>query len=179
MPQARGDGGARVRGVDAAMQKACDDENKKADTTLQERLGIEDMDSRLACRHRSRAATFKSCDSSAKAHVHAFPLLFWLWYLGLTGVAALPPAEQQKKNHNSMARFEWTLTCGPDVDKKEEVVVQSNNAKARGVPLPEAWTQTTAADLQKECEKAAARLMALLMVETRERGATITCKSRP
>ena len=78
-----------------------------------------------------------------------------------------------------MARFEWTLTCGPDVDKKEEVVVQSNNAKARGVPLPEAWTQTTAADLQKECEKAAARLMALLMVETRERGATITCKSRP
>ena len=71
------------------------------------------------------------------------------------------------------------MTCGLEVDKKEEVVVQSDNVKRRGVPLPEAWTQTTAADLQKECEKAAVRLIALLMVETRERGATITCKSRP
>ena len=77
-----------------------------------------------------------------------------------------------------MARFEWTLT-GPEFEKKEQVVVRSDDAKRRGVPLPEAWTQTTAADVQKECVKAAAKMMALLMVETRERDAIITCQSRP
>ena len=112
----------------------------------------------------------------AQTHMHA-SLLLRRGYLGLTGAAALP-AEQPKKNHHSIARFEWTLTS-TEIVKKEEVLVQSNNAKARGVPLPEAWTQTTAADLQKECEKAAAKLMSLLMVETRARGAMITCQSRP
>ena len=174
MPQARCDGGSRVRGVDAAMQKASDDANKKADTILQERLGIEGMDSELVCRHRSARPFFYNI--LAQTHMHA-SLLLRRGYLGLTGAAALP-AEQPKKNHHSIARFEWTLTT-PEIDKKEEVVMRSDHAKARGVPLPDAWTQTTAADLQKECEKAAAKLMALLMVETRERGAIIACQSRP
>ena len=52
MPQARGDGGTGVRGFDAAMQKASDDANRKADTILQERLGIEDIESDLVCRYR-------------------------------------------------------------------------------------------------------------------------------
>ena len=78
-----------------------------------------------------------------------------------------------------MARFEWTLSS-PRVDKKEQVVeVRSDNVKSRGVPLPEAWKQTTSADLQKECEKAAGKMMALLMVETLERGVVITCQPRP
>ena len=53
MPQARGDGRTRACGIDVAMQKASDDANKKADTILQERLGIEDLNSELACRHGS------------------------------------------------------------------------------------------------------------------------------
>ncbi len=109
--------------------------------------------------------------------MQSFILLYRRRYLGLTGAVALP-AELQKKNNNSMVRFEWTLTSHETV-KKEEVLARSDDVKRRGVPLPEAWTQTTAADLQKECEKAAAKLMALLMVETRERGAIITCQSRP
>ena len=77
-----------------------------------------------------------------------------------------------------MARFEWTLTS-LDATKKEEVIVASDNVKDRGVPLPEAWAQITDADLRKECEKAAAKLMAMLMFETKLRGATVTCEPRP
>ena len=99
-------------------------------------------------------------------------------YLGLTAAGDLP-AERPKKNHNAMARFEWTLTS-PGFDKKEQVVeVRSDHVKSRGVPLPEAWTQTTPAELQKECEKAAGKMMALLMVETLERGVMITCQPHP
>ncbi len=112
----------------------------------------------------------------AQAHMHA-SLLLRRRYFGLTGTADLP-AEHQRKDHHSMARFEWTLTSH-ETEKKEEVQVVNNNVKRRGVPLPEAWLQTTASDLQKECEKAAAKLMAVLMVETRERGAMITCQPRP
>ena len=104
-------------------------------------------------------------------------LLIGLRYLGLAAAGELP-AERPKKNHNAMARFEWALT-GPGIDKKEQVVVRSDYVKRRRVPLPVAWTQITSADVQKECEKAAGKMMALLMVETLEWGAMITCQPHP
>ncbi len=86
-------------------------------------------------------------------------------------------AEAQRVGGNTKVAFEWTLSS-PTSTATERVEVWNHNVKRRGVPLPDAWTHTSAADLQKICVAASAKVMRELPAELRG-GASISCQLAP
>ena len=81
-------------------------------------------------------------------------------------------------NKHTKVEFEWVLK-GPTSTATERVEVRNDSVKERGVPLPDAWTNTSIAHVHKMCAAASAKAMRDLPGELHEGGAAISCQPAP